>query len=131
MRLRWVTTCFGVSAHMQLLEVKHVLLHVAECSGRVVPGHMIRLQESVCCCACWVYSLLQVCCILYTWILHKRMLCCHCWCADPQRRDVVLKTVARGNITMQGPMLLKQGYVGAIPRLAVFIPGVWNVSQFG
>jgi hypothetical protein len=47
------------------------------------------------------------------------------------RRDVVLKTVARGNITMQGPMMLKQGYVGAIPRLAVFIPGGWNMSHFG
>lgn len=55
--------------------------------------------------------------------------CCNC--ADPMRRDVVLKTVARGNITMQGPMMLKQGYVGAIPRLAVFIPGGWNMSHFG
>lgn len=55
------------------------------------------------------------------------VLCCCAWrkmCADPQRRAASLETIARGQLTMQGPVTLLQGWRGAVARLPVFIVNV-------
>jgi hypothetical protein len=43
---------------------------------------------------------------------------------DPVRRPAALTTIASGNLTMQGPLMLKQGFLGVIPRLPIFITNV-------
>ncbi|WIA33746.1 hypothetical protein OEZ86_006861 [Tetradesmus obliquus] len=43
---------------------------------------------------------------------------------DPQRRAASLETIARGELTMQGPVTLLQGWRGAVARLPVFIVNV-------
>ena len=51
---------------------------------------------------------------------------CH---ADPERRPAALDTIARGELTLQGPMMLKQGFVGIIPRLPIFIANVSDPDE--
>jgi sensor domain CHASE-containing protein len=43
---------------------------------------------------------------------------------DPARRDAALETIARGELTIQGPVMLKQGFMGLVPRLPIFLEGV-------
>jgi sensor domain CHASE-containing protein len=51
---------------------------------------------------------------------------------DPVRRPAALKTIASGKMTMQGPMMLKQGFLGVIPRLPIFIANVTDpMETFG
>jgi len=51
--------------------------------------------------------------------------------ADPQRRGAALATVLNGNLTMQGPVMLKQGYRAAVARTPVFIQNVSEDNYFG
>jgi signal transduction histidine kinase len=41
--------------------------------------------------------------------------------ADPTRREEMLKTIESGELTLAGPFVLRQGGVGAIGRLPVFL----------
>jgi hypothetical protein len=50
--------------------------------------------------------------------------------ADPQRRAAALETLARGELTMQGPVTLLQGWRGAVARLPVFIANVSRNDTF-
>ncbi|KAI8476186.1 MAG: kinase-like domain-containing protein [Monoraphidium minutum] len=43
---------------------------------------------------------------------------------DPDRRVASLDTIARGQLTIQGPMMLKQGFLGIVPRLPIFVANV-------
>ena len=47
---------------------------------------------------------------------------------DPSRRAASLETIRSDRLTLQGPMLLRQGYLGLIPRLPIFVP---NTSDPG
>jgi sensor domain CHASE-containing protein len=51
--------------------------------------------------------------------------------ADPTRRATVLDIIAAGRLTVQGPLKLKQGGVGLIARLPVFIQGAPPGDTFG
>jgi hypothetical protein len=50
---------------------------------------------------------------------------------DPERRGASLATINNGNLTMQGPMMLRQGFRGAVARTAVFIHNVSEDEWFG
>lgn len=50
---------------------------------------------------------------------------------DPERRGASLATINNGNLTMQGPVMLKQGFRGAVARTAVFIHNVSEDDWFG
>jgi sensor domain CHASE-containing protein len=50
--------------------------------------------------------------------------------ADPQRRAAALETIARGELTMQGPVTLLQGWRGAVARLPVLIANVSRNDTF-
>lgn len=51
--------------------------------------------------------------------------------SDPERRDVALKTVREGVLTMQGPMTLSQGYFGVVGRQPIFIKGASPNETWG
>lgn len=48
---------------------------------------------------------------------------------DPARRAASLETIAKGKLTLQGPMMLRQGYLGLIPRLPIFIDNVTDPNE--
>lgn len=50
---------------------------------------------------------------------------------DPERRGAALATIINGNLTMQGPVMLKQGFRGAVARTPVFIANVSEDNYFG
>jgi sensor domain CHASE-containing protein len=78
-------------------------------------GFTLNLVNCCCCCCC--------CC----W-------CCWCCCgcpADPERRGAALATIKNGNLTMQGPVMLKQGFRAAVARTPVFISNVSEDEFFG
>lgn len=50
---------------------------------------------------------------------------------DPNRRAAALETVASGELTMQGPITLLQGFRGAVGRVPVFISNVSEDEWFG
>jgi sensor domain CHASE-containing protein len=75
------------------------------------------------------FALLGICNIIANvlhlpvlWRCVLRAVCCVL--ADPQRRAAALETTARGELTMQGPVTLLQGWRGAVGRLPVFIANV-------
>lgn len=49
--------------------------------------------------------------------------------SDPVRRPVALTAIESNKLTLQGPMMLKQGFVGVIPRLPIFIGNVTNPHE--
>lgn len=51
--------------------------------------------------------------------------------ADPDRRGAALATVLNRNLTMQGPVMLKQGFRAAVARTPVFIHNVSEDNYFG
>jgi sensor domain CHASE-containing protein len=51
--------------------------------------------------------------------------------ADPERRGAALATISNGNLTMQGPVMLLQGFKGAVARTPVFISNVTEDEFFG
>ncbi|KIZ04181.1 hypothetical protein MNEG_3785, partial [Monoraphidium neglectum] len=48
---------------------------------------------------------------------------------DPERRQAALETIQRGALTLQGPMMLKQGFIGVVPRLPIFIENVTDPNE--
>jgi len=48
---------------------------------------------------------------------------------DPARRAAALETIERGELTVQGPLYLKQGFVGVVPRLPLFIDNVTDPTE--
>lgn len=66
----------------------------------------------------WFWSLMHCCC------------CCR-RLADPERRGAALATIKNGNLTMQGPVMLKQGFRAAVARTPVFISNVSEDEFFG
>ena len=48
---------------------------------------------------------------------------------DPTRRQAALETIERNMITLQGPMVLKQGFMGVVPRLPIFVENVTNPNE--
>ncbi|GBG00256.1 hypothetical protein Rsub_12900 [Raphidocelis subcapitata] len=48
---------------------------------------------------------------------------------DPDRRQAALETIQRGVMTLQGPLMLKQGWLGLVPRLPIFIENVTNPNE--
>jgi hypothetical protein len=62
--------------------------------------------------------------------LHPRLL--HlCRSAAADRRAVALKTVETGKLTMQGPMILAQGYFGVVGRQPVYVSPSTPNETFG
>jgi hypothetical protein len=51
--------------------------------------------------------------------------------ADPERRGAALATITNRNLTMQGPVMLLQGFRGAVARTPVFISNVSEDNFFG
>jgi hypothetical protein len=51
--------------------------------------------------------------------------------ADPERRPIVIDIMQRGVLAVQGPLSLKQGGMGLIGRLPVFIPDSTPDTTFG
>ena len=49
--------------------------------------------------------------------------------ADPERRPVALETIARGEMTLQGPMILKQGWMGLVPRIPIFVENITDPDE--
>lgn len=49
--------------------------------------------------------------------------------ADPERRGAALETIQKGVLTLQGPMVLKQGWVGVVPRLPIFVENVTDPNE--
>jgi sensor domain CHASE-containing protein len=54
-----------------------------------------------------------------------------CVPADPERRGAALATITNRNLTMQGPVMLLQGFRGAVARTPVFINNVSEDEFFG
>ncbi|KAI8463338.1 MAG: hypothetical protein J3K34DRAFT_149057 [Monoraphidium minutum] len=48
---------------------------------------------------------------------------------DPERRQAALETIARGQLTLQGPIKLKQGWIGVVPRLPIYVENVTDPTE--